>query len=123
MMRGVVNEHCEATLQLTINGPNGQELELEAIVDTGFTGSLTLPPDIITSLGLPWRMRGSATLANGSVDQFDIYAARVIWDGAPRNVLVESADTEPLIGLRLIRGYALHMEVVENGSVVIESLQ
>jgi clan AA aspartic protease len=122
MINGVVNVHCEGTIRLTVKGPDAQEQQLEAIVDTGFTGSLTLPPAIIAALGLVWRMRGSAILANGSIDEFDVYAANLIWDEVPRNVLVESADTEPLIGLRLMRGYSLHMEVVDGGSVVIESL-
>lgn len=34
--------------------------ETEAIRDTGFDGWLTLPPDLIASLGLMWRRYGNA---------------------------------------------------------------
>jgi clan AA aspartic protease len=100
----------------------GREQTLEAVVDTGFSGSLTLPPAVIARLGLLWRTRGSATLANGSVDQFDIYAATVLWDGAPRNILVEAADTDPLVGMRLLHRHDLRMQVIEGGTVTIEAL-
>ncbi|MGH7966405.1 MAG: hypothetical protein ACRERD_32030, partial [Candidatus Binatia bacterium] len=52
--------------------------------------------------GLPWRTRGTVILANGSEDQFDIYAAIIRWDGTPRNILVEAADTDPLVGMALL---------------------
>jgi predicted aspartyl protease len=76
----------------------------------------------IHSLGLPWRTRGSVVLANGAVDQFDIYAATVTWDGESRNILVEEADTEPLVGMALLRGYALSVQIVPGGTVTIAAL-
>ncbi len=33
---------------------------------------------LIAGLGLPWRSRANAVLANGTVEQFDIYAATVL---------------------------------------------
>lgn len=55
MITGVVNVDCEATIRLVVRGPNGQQCEVEAVIDTGFSGFLTLPTTIITSLGLAWR--------------------------------------------------------------------
>jgi clan AA aspartic protease len=122
MIIGVVNTHTEATIRLPVRAADGRELEMEGVLDTGFNGSLTLSPAVIGSLGLRWRTRGLVMLANGSEDHCDIYAATVIWDGRPRNILVEAADTDPLIGMALLYGHALHMQVVEGGSVVIEPL-
>ena len=68
------------------------------------------------------RTRGLVILANGTEDQCDIYAATVIWDGRPRNILVEVASTDPLIGMALLYGYDVHMQVVEGGSVIIQAL-
>jgi len=118
----VVNTHTEATIHLPVRAVDGRELEMEGVLDTGFNGSLTLSPAVIGSLGLRWRTRGLVMLANGSEDHCDIYAATVIWDGRPRNILVEAADTDPLIGMALLYGHALHVQVVEGGSVVIEPL-
>ena len=122
MITGVVNERHEATIKLVVHHVNGQEQEVEAILDTGFSGSLTLPPDVITALGLPWRTRGSVILANGEEDQFDIYAVVVRWDGAQRNILVEAADTDPLVGMALLTGYDVHIQVAKGGTVIIEAL-
>jgi clan AA aspartic protease len=121
MIIGVVNTHTEATIRLPVRAADERELEMEGVLDTGFNGSLTLSPAVIGSLGLRWRTRGLAMLANGSEDHCDIDAATVIWDGRPRNILVEAADTDPLIGMALLYGHALHM-LVEGGSVVIEPL-
>lgn len=122
MITGVVNARHEATIRLAVHHANGQKQEVEAILDTGFSGSLTLPPTVIAALGLPWRTRGTVILANGSEDQFDIYAAVIRWDGTPRNILVEAADTDPLVGMALLAGYDVHMQVVEGGNVTVEAL-
>lgn len=108
MITGVVNARHEAMIRVPVQDTNGREQEIEAIIDTGFNGSLTLPPPVIAALGLPWRTRGNAILANGSEDQFDIYAATVTWDGTPGNILVEAADTDPLVGTALSVGVETH---------------
>jgi clan AA aspartic protease len=122
MIIGVVNAHTEVTIRLPVRAADGRAQEIEVILDTGFNGSLTLPPAMIASLGLQWRTRGLVMLANGTEDHCDIYAATIIWDGRPRNILVEAADTDPLVGMALLYGHDLHMQVVEGGSVVIEPL-
>ena len=115
MIIGVVNAHTEATIRLPVRAADGRAQEIEVILDTGFNGSLTLPPAMIASLGLQWRTRGLVMLANGTEDHCDIYAATIIGDGRPRNILVEAADTDPLVGMALLYGHDLHMQVVEGG--------
>ena len=122
MIIGVVNARTEATIRLPVRAADGQEQEIEAILDTGCNGSLTLPPAVIASFGLRWRTRGLVMLANGTEDHCDIYAATAIWDGRPRNILVEAAATDPLVGMALLYGHDLHMQVIEGGRVVIEPL-
>ena len=122
MIRGVVNARDEATIHLSLKNARGEEQELEFVIDTGFNGSLTLPPGLIRSLELPWRTRGSAVMANGEVDQFDIYAATLMWNNTPRRVLIEEADTEPLVCMALLRGHDVAMRVVDGGPVTIVPL-
>lgn len=50
MIVGVVNANREATIRLTVRSANGQEHAIEAIIDTGFTGFLTLPSTLIASM-------------------------------------------------------------------------
>jgi clan AA aspartic protease len=101
MITGSVNENREATIRLLVRGAQGQEQEIEAIIDTGFTGFLSLPSPLIASLGLTWRGYAQAILADGSLRQFDVYAATVIWDGRARSVETDAADTDPLVGMAL----------------------
>ena len=67
MITGKVNSVLEAIVQLTVTGPKGDEEPIEAVIDTGFSGELTLPPSAIKSLELEWLGRESAQLADGSV--------------------------------------------------------
>lgn len=111
MMRGVVNARCEAVVRLRVRGPTGTELDVSAIVDSGFTSSLALPVAAVTALGLVRQSGGSATLADGSVRQFEIYIAHVEWEGKWRPVLVSAVGNEPLVGMRLLRGHDLRIRV------------
>ena len=122
MITGVVTPFYEATIRLIVRGPTGQEHAIEAVIDTGFDGTLSLPLADITALGLPWRRRGRALLADGTESVFDIYEATVVWDGRPRRVAVDAADIEPLVGMRLLNGYELTMQVVVGGQVRITAL-
>ena len=65
MIQGVVNSVYEAVITLSVQGPEGQAREVDAVVDTGFTGFLTLPPALVAELGLPFETTGHATLADG----------------------------------------------------------
>ena len=54
MMMGNVNSRREAIIQLVVLGENNQKQDIKAVIDTGYTGFLTLPSAIITTLGLTW---------------------------------------------------------------------
>jgi clan AA aspartic protease len=103
-------------------GSNGQEQEIEAIIDTGFTGFLTLPFSLIVALGLSWLCRQPGILADGRVEFFDVFVATVIWDGHPRTVEVEAAKTEPLVGMSLLDRQSLREDVFPGGVVTVTAL-
>lgn len=112
----------EARIPLTLRGPQSREQAVEAVIDTGFTASLSLPPAQIAALGLTWQGIGRGTLADGSECLFDVYEVDAIWDGEPRRLLVDEADTDPLVGMALLNGYELKMSVVPQGRVEITRL-
>lgn len=122
MIEGTVNKNSEATIRLTLRGVAGEQHDVEAILDTGFTGHLTLPRALIDRLALPWRSRAQALLADGSLHVFDVYVGTVLWDGQERTVEVDAAEADPLAGMGLLRGHRLSVDVVEDGVVRIEAL-
>jgi clan AA aspartic protease len=121
MIRGVVKSD-EARIRLTVKGLRGREQEVEAVIDSGYTASLTLPPAVIAALGLRWRSVDRFTLADGSECVFDVYEAKVVWDGKVRPILAAEADADPLVGMRLLRGHELKMHVRYRGQVTIKRL-
>jgi clan AA aspartic protease len=122
MITGVVTDDRQAIVHLTVHGPAGQEKEIEAIIDTGFDGSLSLPSSIVVQLGLLWRQRGRALLADGTESVFDIYEAIVDWDGKARRIAVDEAETIPLVGMSLLEGYELIVKVQRGGNVTLREL-
>jgi predicted aspartyl protease len=60
MIRGVVNARQEAVVRLRVRGPGGVESGVDAVVDSGFTSSLTLPATMLTALGLARQSGGIA---------------------------------------------------------------
>jgi len=121
MITGTVNADYEAVIRLFVQGPAELAHEVDAIIDTGFNGFLTLPPALVTALGLMRRSRGRALLANGSEELFDIYGVTVLWDGQQRYVEADAVDTTPLVGMSLLDGYDLHIQVADGGQVVIQA--
>ena len=122
MMQGFVNQSCEAVLPIVVKNENITQL-IDAVIDTGFSGFLTLPADIIAALDLTWKGRDVATLGDGTSCIFDVYIATVIWDGQYRKVDINESETVPLIGMQLLRGYDLWVRIIEGGTVVIEAFQ
>jgi len=122
MISGVVTDDRQAVIRLTVRGPTGQEQEIEAIVDTGVDGCLSLPSSLIVLLSLPWRERGRALLADGSDSVFDIYEGTVLWDGQVRRIPVHEAETIPLVGMSLLQGYELTVQVQRGGDVTVRAL-
>ena len=123
MIEGSVNANYEAVITLLLRGSARQMREIEAVVDTGYNGYLTLPPMLIAELDLPFQSEGQATLANGSVEFFDVYGVTALWDGQQRFVDAVEANTIPLIGMALMDGHILHLEVTDGGRVVIQLME
>ena len=61
-------------------------------------------------------------IGDGSMRFFDVYAATILWDGQVRTVAIDATDTEPLLGMSLLAGHEVRMQVVDGGTVTIEAL-
>jgi clan AA aspartic protease len=122
MMQGRVNQRCEATLAIAVRNNEITQM-VDTVIDTGFSGFLTLPSDMIATLGLSWEGRDVATLGDGTFCTFEVYIGLVIWDGQYREIYINESETVPLIGMQLLRGYDLRIQAIEDGLVSIEALK
>ena len=124
-MRGTVTaDGREAVLDVEVLSGNGRfPLQVEVVVDTGFTGHLTLPSSTVEALDLPIVGSAESILADGSLVMEDVCLARVLWHDEERPVRVLVADTTPLLGMALLRGSELRIECVSDGEVAVEKLE
>ncbi len=119
MIEGAVNANLEAVVTLPLQDSSGQTREVEAVVDTGFNGYLTLPPMLMEDWELPVVGDGEAVLADGSQAAFDVYGVTVLWDGQPMYVETGAVGVDPLVGMALLEGHNLNIDVEDGGRVVI----
>jgi predicted aspartyl protease len=121
MITGVVQADI-ARIRVKVVGWRGLEHDVEAVIDSGYSGALTLPAALINLLGLRWRSLEHGTLADGSRCVFPAYTGKLFWDGKLRSILVDEAEGDPLVGMRLLRGYELRIQVRARGKVTIKQL-
>jgi clan AA aspartic protease len=121
MFSGVV-DFPEARITLEVHGPRRLKREIEAIIDTGYTGALTLPLALIAALGLRWKGFRRGVLADGSECLLNVYVAKLIWDGRVRGILVDEADSDPLVGMELLYKHELKLQIRTGGKVKIVRL-
>ena len=121
MIEGVVNAAHEAVVALHLQGPEGQRRDIEAVVDTGYSGFLTLPTALVAELGLPFAYMGQAFLANDDEVDFDVHYATVLWDGQPKDIEADATGSTPLLGMLLLDRHDLSIQVRTGGRVVIEA--
>ena len=121
MIEGVVNTAYEAVVSLSLQGAEGRTQEIEAVVDTGYTGFLTLPSALVDELLLPFAYVGRAFLANDDEVEFDVHNVTVLWDGQPIQVRAAATGSTSLVGMMLLDGHNLNIQVRDGGRVVIQA--
>ncbi len=123
MIRGTVTLDRGPLVPLILRGPHGDQMDVNAVIDTGFTASLTIPPQLVATLGLVLGAEGKLKLADGTIRRFEQFTATVFWNGAWRSVLASALGDDILVGLRMLEGHSLTVEVQPGGLVEIAPLQ
>ena len=98
MIIGKIRADREAVIELEIVAL-AQQVKIEAVIDTGFTGYLMLPSDLIDRLNLPLIGNRRAILGDGSEVIFNLHRAKVLWHNVERTAYVLRADAESLVGM------------------------
>jgi clan AA aspartic protease len=122
MIKGAVSPGLEALICFSVRSSTGTEISIEAIIDTGFTDFLTLAPDVVAALALPHRTDMDVMLGDGSIVSLPVYEAVVIWDGQDRTIFVHAAEGGALVGMSMLHGHELRMQVVPSGDVLIRAM-
>ena len=122
MLTGRVNGDLQAWLTVEIVPPSGQPHPIEVALDTGFNGQIALPAITIQRLELSEESSRLAITATGDRVRLTTYYSTMMWYGEPRIIEVVEADSEPLLGMELLLGNRVTLDVVEGGPVTIYPL-
>lgn len=111
-MNGNVDGSGRALVRIRLKNPaDAAEAEMDAWIDTGFTGELVLSQHHVTSLGLPLGPSVMARLANGSDVQLDTYTCLLEWFGQWKRIeIVANQGNFPLLGVGLLCDRDLHID-------------
>jgi clan AA aspartic protease len=122
MLTGHVTSDKEAVIPIEVLGAEGRMVKIEAGIDTGYNGFLTLPRTVIEDLDLTFVGPARAALGDGNEVRMDLFLAAIQWEDGPRDVLVLEAEGGILVGMALLGGNRVVMDVEEGGVVSIEPL-
>lgn len=107
-IEGYVNEDREPVLEISIPG---LDEPLEAIVDTGFNGTLLIPRQYAEQAGFILRATEHFTLADGSLMQASVMRGLVLWFGAEQEVDVVAVEADSvLLGTEMLDGCKLEID-------------
>jgi predicted aspartyl protease len=121
-LTGRVNGDLQAWLTVEIVTPSGQPRPIEVALDTGFNGQIALPAITIQRLELSEESSRLAITATGDRVRLTTYYSTMMWYGEPRIIEVVEADSEPLLGMELLLGNRVTLDVLEGGPVTIYPL-
>ena len=122
MIRGATNERLQLMVVVEIADGDGQYHPVEALLDTGFTQHLTLPPDEIARLGLEYEEPLPMILANGQRIEAPMYRGLVMWFGEPRRVNVIAVGGLPLLGMSMLENCKVTFSAQTGGEILIEAI-
>ena len=103
-MTGTVDHAGRALVRIRLRHPDVVgETDLDAWIDTGFTGELTLPETQVAQLGLPLGPAVRAALADGSEVDLDTHTCLVEWFGEWKRIeVVANQGQFPLLGVGML---------------------
>lgn len=118
-LAGRVNSKLQARVQLVVLSADRRQIQIDAMVDTGFTGHLILPSETIRELDLVSIGAASGRLASGEIVSLWKYEGRIQWLGVELAVPVLESSGSALIGMGLLRGCDLSIRIRPGGAVSI----
>ena len=115
-----MNRRLEPVVSVSILDDHDIAHSFEFILDTGFSGHLTLASDAINRLGLHYSGQRALATADGFTHNVDVFTTSVLLHESWRPAFVIRLDSLPLLGMRSLLGSRLSMNVYAGGRVVVE---
>jgi clan AA aspartic protease len=124
VISGIVSAEVFPLVDIVVSAdPFSSPQTVTAVLDTGYTGALMLPHAVVQALTLRKLGKAFAILADGSQITVPVYRAFVLWHSQIwTSVDVAAADGDPLIGIGLLNGSRVTVDVTSGGSIVISPL-
>ena len=122
MIEGTVSSNLLPIIKLDLLGANHRRETIEAAIDSGFNGELTVPAFVIDLLDWPFKHSERTTLADGNEVNMPVYKGIVYWKDRPRIVDVYASSSGSLVGLSLLDGNEVWIQVKRGGMVIISEL-
>ena len=111
-MKGVVDNGGRSLLRVMVRRTiESSGTPLDAWIDTGFTGDLVLPQQVIDQLQVSKSGSIDAVLADGSQIELNTYTCLIEWFGSLKTLEVIANDGEfPLLGVGMLIGLELRID-------------
>ena len=98
---------------------DGSRVTRELVVDTGFTGGLSLSAEMVEELGLPYFRVLEAELADGKTHKYSAHLATILWHEKALEVVTYAIGERPLLGTALLEGNTLNADFTEGATFTL----
>ena len=119
MIVGTVSQSLSPRVDLRLVDDDGAQRLAVAVIDTGYNGYVLLPRGLPEELDYLAVGVMPATLADGSSTELLAYSGTIIWDEEEIPVIALEGDGEPLVGVKLLKGRRLTIDMSPEGRVEI----
>lgn len=91
------------------------EVQLDCLIDTGFSGGLAMPQQFKEKFNFPRISRATWELGDGSQIESEIYLGELkIRDNSERIAVIFSESREVLVGIEFLRGKRFVLDLKKN---------
>ena len=97
-------------------------MEVEALLDSGFTGAVSVPLRVVEQLKLEWSGEHSVILGDASEVGVDLYEGMVYFAGRRYRCAVLATGDIPTVGMHLMQGLKVCFEATADGEIEIVPL-